>query len=261
MKNETLKKVLEISLKIVTWLLIAFTIVMMVFTLVSTTMVGKNERHIFGYQFFTVLSESMEKSETNSHYDVEFFNKGDIIIAKRLNNKEKTALKVGDVIAFISSNEDSYGQTVTHMIQDIKRDPTTGALLGYVTLGVNNDDIVDEALVEPEYVFGKYSGKIPGLGWFFDYIKNSPAGYFLFIFLPFALLILYNGANVIILFRKYKKQQNEMMAAERAEIAAERKQTEEMLKELQALKAQLEQQTGNTAPAEKPTESPENPEA
>ena len=56
--------------------------------------------------------------------------------------------------------------------------------------------------------------------------------------------------NVIILFRKYKKQQNAIIEAEKAEIAAERKQNEEMFKELQALKAQLEQQANNNAPQE-----------
>ena len=68
----------------------------------------------------------------------------------------------------------------------------------------------------------------------------------------FLLLILYNGVNVIRLFRKYKKEQTAIMDAEKAEIAAERKQNEDMLRELQALKEQLAQQTGGipAAPAE-----------
>ena len=251
MNNETPtkapKKALNIFVKIITWMLIVFTVGMMIFTVFTTLTVGRDDRSIFGYQFFTVLSPSMKESETNGHYDVHF-DEGDIIIAEKLDNVEITQLKVGDVISFISNNDDdSWGQMVTHMIIEVKRD-NDGKLLGYVTFGVNNDS-PDEALVEPEFVRGKYVGKLPGLGWFFQYVK-SPIGYIIFIFVPFVLLILYNGMNVIILFRKYKKQQNAIIEAEKAEIAAERKQNEEMFKELQALKAQLEQQANNKAPQE-----------
>ena len=144
------------------------------------------------------------------------------------------------------------------MIREVKRDETTGELLGYVTFGTNTG-IDDEALVEPSYVLGEYSGKLPGFGWFFNYVKTTP-GYIIFIFIPFVLLILYNGMNVIVLFRKYKKQQTEIIEAEKAEIAAERKQNEEMLKELQALKAQLEQKEGNNTPTAE-TSASDKPEA
>ena len=243
MKNDTTKKVLNIVLKVVTWILIAFTVFMMVFTIITTATVGRNDRSIFGFRFYTVLSDSMSKSDKNADMDIHF-NAGDIVIIGKV--KDATKLKAGDVIAFISSNDESYGETVTHMIREVKRDETTGELLGYVTFGTNTG-IDDEALVEPSYVLGEYSGKLPGFGWFFNYVKTTP-GYIIFIFIPFVLLILYNGMNVIVLFRKYKKQQTEIIEAEKAEIAAERKQNEEMLKELQALKAQLEQKAGNNTP-------------
>ena len=47
------------------------------------------------------------------------------------------------------------------------------------------------------------------------------------------------------------------MDAEKAELAAERKQNEEMLRELMALKAELEKQKGG---GESPTESKDNSE-
>ena len=53
------------------------------------------------------------------------------------------------------------------------------------------------------------------------------------------LLILMQGVNTVKLFRKYKKEQMEEMAAEREQLEAERRQTAEMMKELQALKEQL----------------------
>ena len=71
--------------------------------------------------------------------------------------------------------------------------------------------------------------------------------------MPFVLLILYNGVNVIRLFKKYKAEQKAQIDAEKAEILAEREQNAQMLKELQALKAQLEKQNGDNQSFEEKT--------
>lgn len=241
------KKVLNIALKAVTWLLVAFTVFMMVFTVVTVSTVDRNDRSIFGVKFYIVQTDSMSKSDKNAHMDVHF-NAGDIIVIK--NVKDPTALQAGDIIAFMSTNNESYGETVTHMIREVKRDDN-GRLLGYVTFGTNTDTN-DEALVEPSYVLGKYAAKLPTVGRFFAFVKSTP-GYIICILIPFLLLIAYNGANVIVLFRKYKKEQTAILEAEKAEIAEERKRNEEMMRELLELKAKLEQQA--TAPkAEAETE-------
>ena len=240
-------KILNIALKIITGILVAFTVFMMVFTVVSVLTLDKNDRNLFGLRFYIVKTDSMSPSENNAHLDVHF-SAGDIILIK--NVKDPTKLQPGDVIAFISTNnspgyEAAYGETVTHMIREPRYD-SRGGLLGYVTYGTNtNTD--DEALVEPEFVIGAYAGKLPGVGHFFAFVKSTP-GYICCILIPFLLLILYNGADVIRLFRKYKKEQTAILDAEKAAIAAERLRNEEMLRELLALKSQL---AGNL-PAEAP---------
>jgi hypothetical protein len=161
--------------------------------------------------------------------------------------EDKTALQPGDIIAFISANEVSYGETVTHMIREVRK-TNEGKVIGYVTYGTNTGTN-DEALVQPEYVLGSYTGKLPGVGNFFAFVKSTP-GYIICILIPFLLLILYNGVNVIRLFRQYKREQTAIMDAEKAEIAAERKQNEDMLRELQALKEQLARQAGGIPAAE-----------
>ena len=243
--KKSAKKILNIALKVATWLLIAVTAFMMIFTVVTVSTVDRNDRSMFGLRFYIVLTDSMSKSENNADMDVHF-NAGDIVIVKNI--KDPTMLKAGDIIAFMSTNEVSYGETVTHMIREAKRTPA-GELIGYVTFGTNTG-VDDEALVEPAYVLGTYSGKLPGVGNFFVYLRSTP-GYILCILLPFMLLILYNGVNVIRLFRRYKREQTEILDAEKAEIAAERKQNEEMMRELLELKAKLEQQaTAQKAPEE-----------
>ena len=115
-----------------------------------------------------------------------------------------------------------------------------GKLLGYVTYGTNTGTN-DEALVEPEYVLGTYSGKLPGVGRFFQFLKTTP-GYIVCILVPFMLLILWQGVNTVKLFRRYKQEQMEDMQAERDQIAKEREESAAMLRELQALRNQLAQQ-------------------
>ena len=248
--NSMAKKILNIALKVVTWLLVAFTVFMMVFTIVTVTTVDKNDRSIFGVKFYIVRTDSMSLSENNKDVKVHF-NAGDIVVIK--NVEDPRTLQEGDVIAFVSTNSDSYGETVTHMIREVKK-TDTGKVLGYVTYGTNTGTN-DEALVEPEYVLGAYAGKLPGVGNFFAFVKSTP-GYIVCILVPFLLLIFYNGVNVIRLFRKYKREQMEAMQAERDKIDAERAENQRMMQELLALKAQLDQKNGGegTPPAEPASE-------
>ena len=244
--NTTAKKILNIALKVVTWLLVAFTVFMMIFTVVTVTTVDKNDRSIFGTRFYIVQTDSMSLSENNKDMDIHF-NAGDIVLIKDV--ADKSALKEGDVIAFLSMNEVSYGATVTHMIREVKK-TDDGKVIGYVTYGTNTGTD-DEALVEPDYVLGQYSGKLPGVGKFFAFVKSTP-GYIVCILVPFLLLILYNGVNVIRLFRKYKREQMEEMQAEKDKLEAERAENQRMMQELLALKAQLEQKSGEGTPPVEP---------
>ena len=250
MNTTTNKKALNITMKVIAGILMAFTIFIMVFTVVSVTTLDKNDRSIFGVKFYIVQTDSMSLSDLNKDMEVHF-DAGDIILSK--NVEDKTALQAGDIISFISANEVSYGETVTHMIREARKN-SDGKVLGYVTYGTNTGTN-DEALVQPEYVLGQYTGKLPGVGNFFAFVKSTP-GYIVCILIPFLLLILYNGVNVIRLFRKYKQEQTAIMDAEKAEIAAERKQNEDMLRELQALTAQLAQQVGGTAAPAGESEAP-----
>ena len=248
--NTTAKKILNIALKVVTWLLVAFTVFMMIFTVVTVTTVDRNDRSIFGVKFYIVQTDSMSLSENNKDMDVHF-NAGDIVII--INVDDPRALQAGDVIAFMSTNSVSYGETVTHMIREVKK-TDDGKVLGYVTYGTNTGTD-DEALVEPEYVLGAYSGKLPGVGNFFAFVKSTP-GYIVCILVPFLLLILYNGVNVIRLFRKYKREQMADMQAEKEKLEAERAENQRMMQELLALKAQLDKKEGGegTPPAEPASE-------
>ncbi|MBE6603780.1 MAG: hypothetical protein E7636_05585 [Ruminococcaceae bacterium] len=242
------KKAFQITCKITIWLLVTFTVLMMIFTVVTVATVDKNERSIFGFRFYVVRTDSMSLSDKNTDVAVHF-NAGDIVIVKNIDEEAKRQLQAGDVITFMSVNSESYGETVTHMIREVKMN-SEGKLLGYVTYGTNTG-VNDEALVEPAFVMGVYQGKLAGVGKFFAFVRSIP-GYITCVFAPFLLLILYNSANVIRLFRRYKREQEDAIQAERDKVEAERTENERMLRELEVLKAQLEKNSEEETPSREP---------
>ena len=226
-----MKKALNIISTVLVWTLVVATVGMMIFTLISVNTFDQANRSIFGYKFFIVRSDSMSKTD---------FDAGDIVFVK---NVDPATLQAGDIIAFTSQNSHNFGETVTHKIREITTDANGDP--AFVTYGTTTDTN-DEAAVTYPYVLGKYTGRIPKVGSFFQFLKTTP-GYILCIFVPFLLLILSQGFQCIQLFRRYKKEQMEELEAERAKIEEERRQSMEMMKELQALKEQLAAKDGQSS--------------
>ena len=255
--NDNVKKGLSIAVRILALIVVVFSVAMMVFTIFSVSTVNSEKgRTVFGYKFFIVLTGSMSPSEKNAHLDVHF-SEGDIIIVKDLDDDEKKQLSAGDIITFVSANEETWGKTISHMIRSVIKDDD-GNVIAYKTFGTNTDTD-DEVPVEWHQVEGVYSSKLPKLGNFFNFVKSTQ-GYIICIFVPFALLILYNGVNCIRLFKKYKREQNKVLEDEKAEIAAERQQNADMMKELLALKAELERKQAEANAAQTATLPDATPE-
>ena len=241
------KSMLGTIFKLIAGIVMVATIFMVVFTIISALVLDKNDRNLFGIRFYIVLSDSMSLSENNKDDEVHF-DAGDIVLIK--NVEDKAGLGGGDIISFISQNSDNFGETVTHKIRE-RRETEDGRLIGYVTYGTNTGKN-DEVLVEPEYVLGQYVGKLPNVGTFFNFLKTT-TGYIVCILVPFILVILYQGVNTVALFKKYKKEQMADLVAEREQIEKERAESAAMMRELLALKEQLNKQN---APGANPTENP-----
>jgi len=218
-----MKKVFGIIRTVLTWLLLIFSISVMIFTFVSVSIFNRNDRSIFGYKAFIVLSDSMKATD---------FEAGDVVVVKEV---DPATLREGDIISFISKNDASFGETVTHKIR--KLGTTAHGDPGFVTYGTTTDTD-DEAVVDYYAVEGKYQFRIPKVGRFFNFLRTIP-GYVCCILIPFMLFIIAQGANTIKAFRLYKKEQAETIQAGKDELAAEKKRSEEMMAEIEALKAQL----------------------
>ncbi len=218
-----MKKILNIIKNILVGAVVAIAVFMMIFTIISVNTFNRTDREILGYSAFVVLSDSMSKTD---------FNAGDVIVVK---NVDPATLEAGDIIAFQSQNSSNYGEVITHKIR--KRVTLGDGEQAFVTYGTTTD-VDDESAVTYPYILGKYQGRLPKIGTFFQFLRTTQ-GYIVCILVPFAILMLYQGLNCFRLFKKYKSEQMEELQAERAQIEEERKAAAEMLKELQALKEQL----------------------
>lgn len=223
-------KAIKVIRNVVVWLIIALAAAMMVFTIVSVSTFDRADRDLFGYKAFIVLSDSMSKTD---------FSAGDLVLVKEV---DPSTLKEGDIIAYTSQNTANYGETVTHKIRSLTTDASGQP--GFITYGTTTDTD-DETVVTYPYVLGKYSSHIPKVGTFFQFLKSTP-GYIVCILIPFLLLILLEGVRCIRLFKQYKGEQQAELQAERDKIEADRAETQRMMQELLAMKAQMAQNEQKT---------------
>ena len=97
-----MKQTLSKTLRVVTTVLMVASICIMLFTVVSVLTFNRTDRQLFGYRAFIVLSDSMSATD---------FSAGDLVLTRDV---DPSTLQPGDIIAFTSTNTESYGQEVTH---------------------------------------------------------------------------------------------------------------------------------------------------
>ena len=218
-----MKKVWNILSTVFVWIIVAVTVAVMIFTIVSVNTFDRKDRDIFGYKFFIVLSDSMSATD---------FDAGDLVVVRET---DVSSLQPGDVITFQSRNAHNYGETVTHKIR--QRVATENGMPGFVTYGTTTGTD-DEAIVGYSDILGKYVFAIPRLGSFFLFLK-TPKGYICCILIPFLLLIGMQGWNCVRAFREYKAEELAQIQAEKAALEQERKKTEEMMENLMRMHTQI----------------------
>jgi signal peptidase I len=223
------KKVFTIIQTVLVWALVGIALTMLAFTLIWTRVLDRTDTSFFGYRMYIVNSDSMKKTD---------FDAGDLIFVKEV---DPASLNTDDIITFISQDRDSFGKTITHKIRSRTIDAEGNP--GFITFGTTTDKN-DDSIVTYPYVLGKYQGHISNAGVFFSFLKSTE-GYFICIFLPFMLILLYEGVRFFNLFRKYRSEQLDEMQKERDQIEKDRATNEKMYEELMALKAQLESETNS----------------
>ena len=228
-----MKKFGGILSTILVWAVALVAVAMMIFTVVSVNTFNRNDRDLFGYRAYIVLSDSMSATD---------FSAGDLILVKQV---DPNTLQPGDIIAYTSQNSENYGETVTHKIRSLTVNDNGEP--GFITYGTTtNTD--DAAVVTFPFVLGKYEMVLPKVGSFFPFLRST-TGYILCILIPFLILILHQGLNCVAAFRRYKGEQMAELQAEKDALEKQRQQSELMMQQLLEMKQQM---TGQAPPREDP---------
>ena len=227
-----MKKAWKIISTALVWTVVVVAVFMMIFTIISVNTFNRNDRNLFGFRFYVVLSDSMSKTD---------FDAGDLVLIKEV---DPTTLQEGDIIAYQSQNSENYGQTVTHKIRAKTTDANGNP--GFITYGTTTG-VDDETVVTYPFILGKYQVALPNVGTFFQFLK-TPQGYIICILIPFLLLIIYQGLNCVKVFKMYKAEQMAELQAEKDALDEQRKQSEAMMAQLLEMQKQMARQNQSTAP-------------
>ncbi len=180
------QKAWNLIVNIFTWLVMALAVVMMMFTAVSVSSFDRNDRDILGYKFFIVRSDSMSATD---------FSAGDLVVIREV---DPGTLEAGDIIAFLSDDPVSMGETFTHKIRSFTVDDY--GQRSFITYGTTTG--VDDAYPVPQHkILGQYQFSVPKVGTFFAFMKTAP-GYICCIGIPFLVMLLIQGGNSV----KYAKE-------------------------------------------------------
>lgn len=226
--NEKAKKVGNIILNVVVVLVLVFAFA----TTLSTILSGsKGYTNIFGYTMVSVESDSMAggKYKDDDSVKVKGFNKGTLLFVKVLDDEDKSALQVNDVITYyVDLNGDGVNELNTHRIVNVMD-------VGYFeTQGDNNilsdSDQNDGYVVTTNTIIGQYKGfSIPVLGYAVSFFHTS-AGFFVCVVLPSLLIVAYFAFN---LYRTVKEGNALTDEEKAAQAEAEKaKLKEELLREM-----------------------------
>lgn len=217
-----MKKALDIAVRIITTVILIFSVCVMIFTVISVNTVGK-DADFLGYKPYIVLSDSMKDT----------FAVGDLSVSKTV--EDPGTLEPGDIITFTSIDPSNYGAVITHKIREITEYEGEPAFVTYgTTTGVD-----DSYPVPFDNVIGEYKFRLPKMGYFFEFL-TTPAGYVTVILIPFLVLIALQGAKFFRLVRQYRAEQQAELDTQRAQAAAELEEARRMKEELERLKAQLQ---------------------
>lgn len=161
-----MKKAWNIIQHIVVWLVVALAACMMIFTIVSVNTFDRVDRSLFGYKAFIVLSDSMSATD---------FSAGDLVLVKEV---DPATLQAGDIISYQSTNEENYGEVVTHKIRERTVDAEGSP--GFITYGTTTGE-ADEKVVTYSFVLGKIPDEAAGRGQVFSVFENHAGLYRLYL--------------------------------------------------------------------------------
>lgn len=225
--------------------------------------------NLFGKGFLSVASDSMNGKSTE--YEIDSFDKGDLVYEKVFKDKDCSKLKVGDVITFYDGSIQALN---THRIVYVHSDYTYVITMGDKIAMTFDFDYNDKEnffdlesaghvqTVTTEHIKGVVTGVNPGAGKVLTNIQDNWLWYFVIPVLVFLLVEVYFVIRNIMEL-KGAKQKAEIASDKEAMMADLEAQKEEMRKQLLAelmAEKQAQEAKANAVEAPEAAEAVENNE-
>ena len=233
------KKVLSIIANVLMWAFIVFSVVITIFAF-SAQSSADGIPTIGGKVISPVLSPSMSPT----------FNKGDIILSRKLADAEKYSLEVGQIITYKADLDgDGTPEINTHRIVEVIT--TSGGFTEYRTKGDNNQ-AVDNYLVSFSDVISVFDEKkdtrIAGLGSVINFLLQ-PTGFFIVIVIPLIIFFLFEIVMFVRKIMEVKNAGKKQITVEDEELIKQ-KAIEEYIRSQQKAAEEAKQEQPNEAPAD-----------
>ncbi|MBE6161029.1 MAG: signal peptidase I [Firmicutes bacterium] len=192
---QKIRQILKMIITVISWTLfviLVLIIAFLVYYLVSANIyAAKGEKYEPKFSLYTIVSPSMEPQ-------IKVY---DVVLNIRVD--DKSTIKKGDVITFISTSNISNGMTVTHRVDNVIKGENG---VEFVTKGDNN--LTQDTDTAKDYnVLGKVVLRIPQLGRLQFFIASS-GGWLIVVLIP-ALFIIVNDTFKIIKLNIAKKKLRE----------------------------------------------------
>lgn len=169
---------------ILTYILCAVAIAVVIFTAIKLFNFSPNDQEtetksFFGYNFFVVLSGSMEKE----------FPVGSLIVSKSV---DAETIEVDDIISFVSIDPSYIDEVVSHKVRSITE---YEGELAFETYGTTTG-VSDNFPALSSKILGEYQFTIPYIGNAIVFIQ-SKNGFLLFIIIPLFIIFVMQVIKLI----------------------------------------------------------------
>ena len=234
-KSKLAIKILKISFNTVFYALI---VLLVMFSIANMKLKEKNDiANILGNGFVSVLTDSMDGDQENS------FKVEDLIFVKLLDDESRLQLEVGDIITYYNLEIEGLGIAgfITHrIIQVFELDGETF----FVTRG-DKVGAPDDQPIHNSEALALYQSKWSGAGQALKYLQ-TPAGFALFVILPVALMLIFEGVmlgrNIYVL---NKQKMDELYAKDKEQAVVDLEVEKEKIRQQIIAELKKEQEEKN----------------
>lgn len=228
-------RIVKISLNTLFYALIAF---LVLFSIANMQLKEKNDiANVFGNGIVSVLTDSMDGNQENS------FKVEDLIFVKLLDEESRLQLEVGDIITYYDLEIEGLGIDgfITHrIVQIFDLDGETF----FVTRG-DKAGATDDQPIHISETLALYQSKWSGAGQALKYLQ-TPTGFALFVILPVALMLIFEGVmlgrNIYVL---NKQKMDEKYAQDKVQAVIDLEAEKEKIRQQVLAEIRKEQEESN----------------